>query len=300
MKSIDLTRPASISEQLNFLEQRGLVLHNRDNASHLLSIIGNYRFTGYAYPFRDKDDQTRFTKGTSFEKIFSVYEFDRALKIILFSALGRIEVAFRTLIIDTFSVGTGSSIWYADKSLFVNGREYADFLDNLEHSLCTSREEFIRYFRKNHTDRFPPAWLALQVTSFGTIYKLFRNFNRKDLQSQVARRFGCDRLERFISWMNTLVYLRNICSHHARLWNRNIMKRPEAFNFGVKSKRWTQHEISKLYYSVCVIGWLLKSIAPNNTLKKDLAQLFISNSYANATKNEFLGFPKNWQSEFTW
>lgn len=300
MKSVYLKRPIPISKQLDYLESKGLVYSDRRNASHLLSLIGFYRFSGYAYPFRDKKDQSRFTPGTSFETIFSLYEFDRSLKLILFSALGRIEIAFRSLIIDKFSAGTGTTTWYADKQFFTSGHEHTEFIDNLEYNLKVSREEIIQYFRKNYSDRFPPAWIALQVTSFGTLVKLFRNFNRKDLQSDVARYFGCDRLGRFISWMNTMVYLRNICSHHARLWNRNIMKRPEAYNFGIKSKRWTQEETAKLYYSICVVGNLLKKIVPDNSLKKDLAELLNSNSYADTTKSVFLGFPVSWQNEFAW
>ncbi len=214
--------------------------------------------------------------------------------------LGRIEIAFRTLIIDKFSVGLNTVTWYADESYFYETNEHSEFLAALEWDMQDSREEYMQHFRRNYNDQYPPSWIALQVTSFGTLIKLFRNFNRYDLQSEVARVFGCDSVERFISWMNTMVYLRNICSHHARLWNRPIKKRPEAYNFGVRSKRWTQQEISKLYYSVCVIGFLLKAILPNNTFKEDIERLFVSNSYVNNTKGKFLGFPKEWKSEFVW
>lgn len=120
--------------------------------------------------------------------------------------------------------------------------------------MADSREDFIQHFKDTYSDEFPPAWIALQIVSFGALIKLFRNFNNRDLQFQVAKNFGCDSVDRFISWMNTLVYLRNICSHHARLWNRPLKKRPEAYNFGIRNKRWSQQDLAKLYYSICVIG----------------------------------------------
>lgn len=293
-------RPITVAQQIDLLESKGMDFFDRPFALRMLAIIGYYRFSGYAYPFRDKVDNSGFIEDTSFEKVFSIYEFDRALKSILFSYLGRIEIAFRTLIIDKFSVGTNSSIWYIDPENFSDKEEHDGFLNTLESDLQSSREEFIQHFRETYSDVFPPAWIALQIVSFGVLVKLFRNFNDKELKSHVAKHFGCDSVERFVSWMNTLVYLRNICSHHARLWNRPIKKRPEAYNFGVRTKRWTQQDVSKLYYSICVIGSLLKSILPDNTFKKDVAALFESNSYVNSTKAKYLGFPKDWKTELAW
>lgn len=274
--------------------------YDRAFATRMLSIIGYYRFSGYAYPFRNEIDQSGFIEDTSFEKVYSIYDFDRSLKSLLFSYLGRIEIAFRTLTIDKFSVGIKNSLWYIDTDNFFNVGECEEFLANLEYDMENSREDFIHHFRDNYLDEFPPAWIALQIVSFGTLIKLFRNFNNRKLQLQVAQNFGCDSVDRFISWMNTLVYLRNICSHHARLWNRPLKKRPEAYNFGIRNKRWSQQDLSKLYYSICIIGYLLKGILPGNTFKQDLAELFRNYPYVNSTKSKFLGFPKNWQTEFTW
>lgn len=300
MKRDYTKQPISVSEQIDLLESKGMEFLNRGYAHNILSIIGYYRFSGYAYPFRNETDHSSFVEDTSFEKVYSIYEFDRKFKSILYSYLGRIEIAFRTLIIDKFSVGLGSAIWYADETYFQNSIEHSDFLAALEWDMQDSREEYLQHFRLNYNDQYPPAWIALQITSFGTLVKLFRNFNNHNLQAEVAKVFGCDSVERFISWMNTMVYLRNICSHHARLWNRPIMKRPAAFNFGVRTKIWTQQDLSKLYYSICIVGFFLKSILPDSTLKKDIESLFSSNSYVNSTKSKFMGFPKEWASEFVW
>ncbi|MDE7374420.1 MAG: Abi family protein, partial [Odoribacter sp.] len=193
-----------------------------------------------------------------------------------------------------------SALWYVDSDNFTDKDEHREFIARIEEDLNEAREDFILHFRDNYADRFPPVWIALQIVSFGTLIKVFRNFNRHELQFQVAKHFGCDSVNRFISWMNALVYLRNICSHHARLWNRLIKKRPEAYNFGVKAKRWTNSDVSKLYYSVCIIGFLLKNLYPGNSFKKKLANLFDSNAFVNSTKGKYLGFPNNWQAEFVW
>lgn len=31
----------------------------------------------------------------------------------------------------------------------------------------------------------------------------------------------------FATWLRSLNYLRNVCAHHSRLWNRNIVDQPK-------------------------------------------------------------------------
>lgn len=300
MKTQYQKEPTSVSEQIDLLESKGMDISDRANAYHILSIIGYYRFSGYAYPFRNESDNSSFVEGTSFDKVYGIYEFDRSLKALLFSYLARIEVAFRTLIINKFSLGTKSALWYIDSEYFTDKEEHQNFILRLENDLDETREVFIQHFRDTYSDKFPPSWIALQTVSFGTLIKLYRNFNNHELSLQVAKQFGCDNVDRFVSWMNTMVYLRNICSHHSRLWNRPIKKRPAAFNFGIRTKRWSNTDVSKLYYSICVIGYLLKNLYPGNLLKCELASLFSSNQYVDSTKGKYLGFPNNWQTEFAW
>ena len=85
MKSQYDKKPIPVGEQINLLESKGMKFYDRAFASHILSIIGYYRFTGYAYPFRNEIDNSGFVDDTSFEKVYSIYEFDRLLKSLLFS-----------------------------------------------------------------------------------------------------------------------------------------------------------------------------------------------------------------------
>ena len=42
----------------------------------------------------------------------------------------------------------------------------------------------------------------------------------------VAARYGLNNGRVFASWLRSLNYLRNVCAHHSRLWNRNIVDQP--------------------------------------------------------------------------
>lgn len=285
--------PISIPAQINLLEEKGMDMDDKKQAIKQLSTIGYYRFTGYAYPFRNKTDNSSFEPGTSFNNVISIYEFDRQLRSLLFNYIERIEIAFRAQIIDKFSLSTQTAFWFCDKQFFDDEEEYNSSLQKLDEIIKESQEDFIKHFKNHYTDAYPAAWISLQTFSFGSLINLFRNFNLEEPKSNISKFFGCDSVPRFISWINTLVYIRNICGHHARLWNRNIKKKPTAFHLGDKNQK---RDNTKLYYTVCIIKNLLDNIDPNNSLKEDLLELFIAHDYANKKKKTYIGFPDDWNT----
>ena len=58
-----------------------------------------------------------FQNNTYFEDIIERYNFDRHLRLILFDAIERIEIALRTKMIYHMSLKYGG-LWYLDASLF--------------------------------------------------------------------------------------------------------------------------------------------------------------------------------------
>ena len=46
-------------------------------------------------------------------------------------------------------------------------------------------------------------------------------------QDAIASRYGLSNGRVFATWLRSLNYLRNVCAHHSRLWNRNIVDQPK-------------------------------------------------------------------------
>jgi abortive infection bacteriophage resistance protein len=286
--------PITISKQLDILEGKGMTIANMALARHVLETIGYYRFTGYAYTFRDTADHSSYIDGTTFEQVLNLYEFDRKMKHILFSYIERIEIAFRAKVIDVMSIGYGNGQWFTDDSLFSNSIEHLDFLNKMKDDVDGSMEEFMRHFREKYSDEFPPAWITLQICPFGRLVKLYQNIEDTEKQDSIARFFGCDSTDRFMSWINSLAYLRNICGHHSRLWNLAIQKKPRIFIFGDRNRR---RDNGKLYFLICIMKKLLQPIIPNDTMESELAKLFAEFPFANKRKSTFLGFPDDWRDD---
>ena len=102
----------------------------------------------------------------------------------------------------------------------------------------------------------------------------------------------------FASWLHTLVYVRNICAHHARLWNRTLGVRPlmprhPHGTFIAQPATGTQ----RVYFVLAIIRYWLNVIDSQNTLTQDLQQLFSKFPSVHAGA---LGFPQNWEQEPLW
>ena len=90
-KKVFTKQPLSIKGQINLLKSRGLQIPDEGQAAQYLQNISYYRLSGYMYPFLADVKQHRYKAGAVFEDILNLYHFDRELRLLVFSAIERIE-----------------------------------------------------------------------------------------------------------------------------------------------------------------------------------------------------------------
>lgn len=94
----------------------------------------------------------------------------------------------------------------------------------------------------------------------------------------------------------TITYVRNICAHHSRLWNKTfgitpMMPRRTTFPFVTLPTKGTQH----VYFVLCMILYLLNIINPSNTFRNKINVLL--EEYPNI---DAMGFPENRKEQPLW
>lgn len=109
--------PRSIADQITLLKQRGMLFKNEPSANFFLENISYYRLKGYWWDMQADYKQHLFKPNTYFEDVLDRYTFDRHLRLILFDAIERIEIALRTKMIYHLSMAYGG-LWYLNPSLF--------------------------------------------------------------------------------------------------------------------------------------------------------------------------------------
>lgn len=117
--------PLTYEKQVELLLSRGLIVTDRKRAERHLANISYYRLSAYMLPYKKKEDGIiidAFKEGTTWDDIYDLYVFDRKLRLLVFDAIERLEVAIRTQIIYQLSHKYGSH-WQDNAHIFNPPRE---------------------------------------------------------------------------------------------------------------------------------------------------------------------------------
>lgn len=206
----------SIDDQLEKLESRGLMIDDPKEAKQFLWHLNYYRFSGFCLAF--EQSRYSFKSGTTFSQVRAAYDFDVKLRDLLTEALEVIEVDTRSAIAHIFGEKSGA-FGYADTKHFRPSMKHADWLSRVEDEAKRSSELFVEHFKAQY-DGFPtlPFWIATEIMSFGAVSKMYSGL-LDQYQTPVANRYNMQKKD-FGSILHHLTYVRNVCAHHCRLWDR--------------------------------------------------------------------------------
>lgn len=296
--------PLPISEQFAKLVGRGLVVADARRAEHYLRFIGYYRLSAYALTFQQSHlPEKPFHAGVTFDDVLNLYRFDRELRLLTMDALERIEVAVRSCIVNEMCDRHGAH-WFLDGGHFYPRYAHAELIRRIEKELGIRtgttaprrphNETFINHYYQKYGDPYlPPAWMVAETLSLGVWSQIFENLQRAGERKAVAAHFGTDEAI-FSNWLHVLTYIRNICAHHGRLWNRQFV-----IKFKVAKR--LQHVLGTAndrYYALAVvIEDLMRQIAPGTGWHLRLLDLLQSHPFVDAGQ---MRFPENWETDEFW
>ena len=274
-----------------------LMEDDRKVESYLLN-IGYHRLSAYIYPFyKSPKSDLKLKEGTNFEQVLTLYRFDKKLRILLFNEIEKIEVAIRSVLANIGCQELDDRYWITKPAYFANADKFNQTLAVIEKELTSSKEDYIEDFRRNYVENYPPAWMITEVLSFGNLNYIYSNVASNQLMKRIAEYFGL-KPQVFTSWLTVLANLRNMCCHHARVWNRDFMLKPAEPR---KTKyAWIgtlKMNKKRIYYRVCIIRYFLSSISPNNNFNEKLLELLTNFPSVDIAA---MGFNKEWKNEDLW
>lgn len=310
--------PLTYQQQLDLWKSRGLIVTDELKATHYLANISYYRLSAYALPYQLHKDA--FDADTNFNDVLNLYLFDRELRILVFNAIERLEISFRARLIYVLAHKYGSH-WQDNAKIFKQpyriknsktGEYYTiDVFSEVQDMIFESTrdkhpETFIKHYKKTYTKPAnPPSWMCLEVLSLGQLSKLYNGLKDNADKQLLATQFDVHHTV-FKSWLHTLTYVRNICGHHGRLWNREIAIEP--FWLEKPRKPWLNDKFkgvtNRSFYAICIIKYLLQTANATHHIKDHFIDLI--KKYPN-TPIQFMGIPSNddttlfnWQNEPLW
>lgn len=292
--------PLSVDEQLGRLSQRGMKIGDLATARERLLHINYYRLRAYWLPDEvpgTEPGEHHFRRGTQFETILDLYSFDRRLRLMVMDAIERMEVSLRTRWAHVLAMKHGPHA-YLDPSLFRNTHKHNASLVQVRQEYRRTRETFAQHYRNTYTEpELPPVWAICELLSFRQLSFWYSNLKRGADRAEIAVVYGLD--EQIIqSFAHHLSYVRNLCAHHSRLWNREMtigMKRPSHPEWLGAS--FNRQKPKRLYNTLVMLAYLMDILSPRSRWRADLLALFGQHPKVDL---DAMGFPADWRDASIW
>lgn len=301
-----------ISDQAQLLLDRGLVCDDRQRLEHYLSNIGYYRLSAYLLPFEQpsingNSRNHKLLPNTTFEQVLNLYVFDRKLRLLVMEAIERIEVAARTRWASAMALRHGSHA-HMNADLFKDPWQHACDIARVAKDLRDSNETFVVHYRNKYEAPYlPPIWAVVETMTLGGLSRWIASTNDNQVKLEVARMLGMPTIEILEQVLHALTPVRNICAHHARLWNRrfilllpNIKRLRGQFitETIVTPAGTTQEPLTReIYNFLVVIQNLMLKMSPTTSWGARLAEHI---QLLSPEQQMAMGFPADWKTRQPW
>ena len=289
--------PASPTDQVQNLVNRGMSITNQGLAERTLTHVGFQRMSEYWQPFETAytgAHGTLFAAGTNFSVILAQYLFDQRLRSHLMEAFSFIEVSIRTQWAQQLTHGFGHGD-YAHQNPALFNKYHASNLTELQRSYQNITKNKGPSF---HTQTI---WDVTRAMSFGQLSKWYSNLKGRAVRQAISQTYGIEQSV-LSSALNHLTAVRNISAHHDRLWNTTIATVLRIPTTLTKNKEnasaFNPNALNKVYNALVMTTHLMEVIAPNGDWGKRLVTL--KDNSQSRVPEALMGFPPNWKALDLW
>lgn len=274
-------------ELLDLLVAREMEVPDTERAIRKISQVGYYRLSGFWYSFREmefNDDggavishgkpkrHNKFLPHTSFDDVFTLYIFDKRLRLLLLDAIERIEVNIKTTLAHV--LGKHNPVAYLDPSFIMpkftapQNKAWQKWSDRQEKELNRCKEDSIVWHR--NIARQIPIWVAIEAWSFGTLSQYY-GLLKASYKNQIAKEIGLSNASVLGHWLQVINAFRNRCAHHTRVWNQTIaspLRLPT--DAGKEDTDYfagfdlNDHSRKKMYGLIVMLWYLVEKVGPNS------------------------------------
>lgn len=299
---------ASLSRQIEILsEERSLSIADVEAAREYLYTHNYYRFSGYFrfWQINPNMGNNRFHHSASFEEIVRIAETDSKIRALLFEGISHIEVVARSVLAyelasrheketpgfylnrQTYLAAqpypSGSSE-LQKKVIDEHNRELEDkvqgLIDGIVRDLSGARSASVRrYALEKEPGIFDysntPIWVAVEYISFGKLSKMIELLADREPIRVLAQVLGVP-LKELPETIRAFSVLRNMCAHHAQLWNRHTAAHFPKIRRAMKDARFSVEDKSP-YMGVISLKYLLQRVGRGSSVAEEIENLLSEN-----------------------
>lgn len=217
----------TLDEQIEILKNRGLVINDIDGTKRLLLRENYFFINGYRHIFLKNRNGNEFIKGTTFEELYAVFQFDRNFRNILFKNLLIFENNLKSILSYCLSKKYGiKEKDYLKPSNFSQDikkiRQVNDVLSKIKRQIKLNGRQHSATLHYLSNYGYVPLWILVKLLSFGMINELYSILKPED-KLLIAEYYNLD-VETLGIYIGLLSNYRNLCAHEDIVYDHKTQK----------------------------------------------------------------------------
>ena len=218
----------NLEEQIEILKYKGMTINDEKYAKKILFRENYFFLSGYRYPFMRSNIDKHFLEGVTFEEMYSLFLFDRAIRNVFFKNLLVIENNLKSI----FSYQLSKKYGYKEK-YYLKARNFTSDKNKQKqvNDLIKKMKRQIRINGSQHTATahymsnygYVPLWILVKVLSFGIVGELF-SIMKYDDQLSICKIYDIP-VDEFSNYLPILSNYRNLCAHEDILYENKTQKK---------------------------------------------------------------------------
>lgn len=217
----------TLDEQIEILKNRGLVINDIDGTKRLLLRENYFFINGYRHIFLKNRNGNEFIKGTTFEELYAVFQFDRNFRNILFKNLLIVENNLKSILSYCLSKKYGiKEKDYLKPSNFSQDikkiRQVNDVLSKIKRQIKLNGRQHSATLHYLSNYGYVPLWILVKLLSFGMINELYSILKPED-KLLIAEYYNLD-VETLGIYIGLLSNYRNLCAHEDVVYDHKTQK----------------------------------------------------------------------------
>ena len=217
----------SIDEQLDILKNRGLVIEDEFFTKDVLLRENYFFIMGYRHIFLEQNNSRSFIKNTTFNELYSLFQFDRFFRNIIFKNILIVENNYKSI----FSYVLSKNYGYKERD-YLNIKNFSQdpSKQNQINDLIRKLKRQYRVNGKQHSATkhymtnygYIPFWIGIKVISFGLMSELYSILKYEDAKN-ISEIYNID-VETLEVYLPILANYRNLCAHEDILFDHFTQK----------------------------------------------------------------------------
>ncbi|MEG2351336.1 MAG: Abi family protein [Bacilli bacterium] len=217
----------TLEEQIEILRSKGLIIEDEQKTMNLLLRENYFFINGYRHLFLKSEKDRTFINGTRFDEMYSLFQFDRNFRNILFKNLLIVENNLKSIISYNLSKKYGiKEKDYLKPSNFSRDskkiRQVNDVLNKIKRQIRVNGRQHSATLHYLSNYGFVPLWILVKLLSFGMINELYSILKPED-QILIAQYYNLD-VETLGIYIALLSNYRNLCAHEDIVYDHHTQR----------------------------------------------------------------------------